>query len=75
MSDSKNVVSNKDKWLIAIITGLLFLLISSPFLYIMVNDLTSRVGVTVSSPSGCPTMNGLMIHAFVFAIIVRLLMR
>lgn len=67
--------ANKDKWVVSIMSGLLFLLIASPFLFSLVNDLMKPLGLTVSSPSGCPTTSGLLLHSVVFALVVRLLMR
>lgn len=73
--DCSKAVTSKDKWIISIISGLLFLLIASPFLFTTVNDITRRLGLIVSSASGCPTTSGLLLHSLVFVIIVRLLMR
>lgn len=67
--------TNKDKWLISIISGLLFLLVASPFLFTLVNDLTKRVGLAIATPAGCPNTYGLVLHSIVFALIVRLLMK
>jgi len=73
--DCNKHVTSKDKWIISIISGLLFLLIASPFLFTLVNDITKRVGLTVASASGCPTTSGLLLHALVFILITRILMR
>ena len=67
--------TSKDKWIVSIISGLLFLLVASPFLFSLVNDLTKHLGLVVASPSGCPTTAGLVLHAIVFTLIVRLMMR
>lgn len=72
---SPKLVTNHEKWLISAISGLLFLLVASPFLYSMVNELTKRVGLIVASPSGCPTTYGLLLHAVVFTLVVRLMMK
>jgi hypothetical protein len=57
------------------IAGLLFLLIASPFLYNVVNNLTSSFGLILADKNGCPNLGGLLVHAIVFMLIVRLLMR
>lgn len=67
--------TSKDKWIISIIGGLLFILISSPFLYDAVNSLTYPLGLKVADGEGCPTLAGLMIHTGVFTLITRVLMR
>ena len=65
----------KDKWIVSIIAGLLFLLIASPFLFSMVNNLTSSFGMTISSKEGCPNLGGLLLHSIIFMLVVKLLMR
>lgn len=64
----------KDKWIVAMIGGLLFLLMSSPFLYEAVDSLTSSFGLKIAS-DGCPNLGGLMLHSAAFAGVTRLLMR
>ncbi len=70
-----DLYTSKDKWIIAMIGGLLFLLISSPFLYEAVDSLTSAFGFKIASSYGCPNLGGLALHSVFFATIVRLLMR
>jgi len=67
--------TSKDKWVVAIIGGLLYLLIASPFLYDAFNRITKIVGLPIASPTGTPTVQGLVIHTLVFVLLVRLLMR
>lgn len=68
--------SNFDKWYLSLRTALLFFIVSSPFLYKFVNETLGKLfGFSVSTGSGCPTMNGLLLHTFVFAILLRSLMQ
>lgn len=67
--------SSKDKWIISVMGGLLFLVISSPFLYDIFNTLTSSIDMTISSNDGCPNTGGLILMTLFFIIIVRILMR
>ena len=62
-----------DKWRYSVYSALVFLLISNPYTYILVNKLLGNF-VKISSPNGCPTMAGLFIHAVVFAVIIRAMM-
>lgn len=62
--------TSKDKWIIALMGGLLFLLLASPFLF----SLTSSFGLPFAEGS-CPTVIGLLVHTILFTLIVRLLMR
>ena len=75
MAQCNKPYTSKDKWIVSIISGLLFLLIASPFLFKTVNSLTQSVGLTIASPFGCPNTAGLLLHSIVFILVVRLLMR
>lgn len=65
--------TSNQKWLIALIAGLLFLLIGSPFLYRAVDSLLRGL-VGPIAQNGCPTMLGLVLHAVVFLLVVRAIM-
>ncbi len=67
--------TSNDKWFISLVSALLFLLIASPFMYKLTDRLFSLVGLNIADSTGCPTMLGLGIHALVFLLIVRLLMK
>jgi hypothetical protein len=71
---AKSDISNKQKIKISVVSALLFLLISSPFLYKLVDGLLGKL-VQVADYNGCPTVAGLVIHAVVFGLIVYLLMQ
>jgi|TARA_B110000503_G_C7045949_1_gene370230 hypothetical protein len=65
--------TNMDKWKYTLITTVLFLIIVNPVTYKLVNSLLKRF-VKISSVDGCPTMAGILVHAFVFTIVLRMLM-
>lgn len=67
--------TSKDKWIVAMIGGLLFLLIGSPFLYEAVDSLTSSFGMKIANENGCPNLGGMILHSAVYMSVVRLLMR
>jgi hypothetical protein len=69
------MLSNNQKLSISLVTGLIFLIVSAPWTYQMVNKLTSKVGLKVALPDGCATTQGLVVHTLVFIAIVYLLMR
>jgi hypothetical protein len=74
--DGKNKVSELDeaqKWIIGAYSALLFALLASPFMYKLTNSLTEYLGFE-TSVDGCPHMSGLILHAVVFLLLVRLLM-
>lgn len=67
-------VSNTDKWIIAAIIGIIFILLASPFLFNLTNYVCRPLGVPTRNPQGKPTVAGLVIHGIIFVLIVRLLM-
>jgi len=70
---SQKELSEVDKWIISVMSALLFILISSPFMYKLTGALFSKFGLVIQE-NGCPNFIGLGIHSVVFAILVRLLM-
>lgn len=61
---------SEDKWKYSLYSAIVFLLISSPYTYMLMNNILSSF-VSISSSSGCPTMVGLLLHAIVFMLIIR----
>jgi hypothetical protein len=61
------------KWKYTIWTTILFLLIANPYTFKMVHKLLGKV-VYIANRDGCPTTSGLLVHAAVFALILRYLM-
>lgn len=66
--------TSNDKWTISIISGLLFLLVSSPYMFSLTNDITSRIGMDISNKVGCPNLAGLLLHASIYTVLIRILM-
>lgn len=72
----KKPYTSKDKWIVSILSGLLFFLLASPFMFDLTNGLTKLFGLrTVNIETRIPTIFGLTLHAFVYMVIVKLLMR
>ncbi len=72
----EKLYTNKDKWLVAVLAALLFLLIASPWAYRVTNSIFEGIGLkTAQTKDGCPTGTGQLIHGVVFLLIVRALMR
>lgn len=63
-----------DKWRYTIWTTIVFLLIVNPYTYQLTHKLFSGILGSISSPTGCPTMVGIGLHAVVFTLIVRYMM-
>lgn len=67
--------TSKDKWIVSVIAGVLFLIVASPFLFKVVNGLAGIFGISTADPAtGNPNILGLLIHSIVFVLVVRLLM-
>lgn len=67
--------TSKDKWMAAVIAAILFFILASPFLFGVTNSVLSVVGIHTTNVNGCPNLGGLILHAAIFVIIVRILMR
>lgn len=61
----------EQKLLISVMSALLFYIVANPETFKLVRRIA---GGWVSSPTGCPTMNGLVLHALVFLFITWALM-
>lgn len=73
--DMKKLSDDTQKWVISAVSAAIFLLIGSPFMY----DLTQRyiaqpLGLKFITAGGAVTITGLLVHALVFFLIVRLMM-
>lgn len=69
-----SLLDDSQKWRISVLSGLVFLLISSPLLYRLTGSLGECLGLSISSVSGCPTTLGLLLHTVVFVLVTKLLM-
>lgn len=88
MSDSPNLViiqkhqddagarvTGLDKFLISIIITIVFLIMSLPLVFKLTNKGTRLLGVKAVTDAGVPTVVGVIIHALIFFIVIRLLMQ
>lgn len=51
----------------ALVAGLMFFIISNPVVYKLVDGILGNLLGRISSPAGCPTTWGLIVHSAVFA--------
>ena len=63
-------LTNSEKWLYTLYTTIVFILVSNPFTYKLVNSILGNI----SDKKGCPTTFGFIVHTIVFTLILRLLM-
>lgn len=55
---------------LSVFTGLLFIVISSPAVYKLVDAVVNKIfKKNIADPSGCPKPSGLVLHAVVFALL------
>ena len=59
-------VDTRKKVMISMFAALIFLIISSPYMY----NLTNKIFLGKLAMNGCPTLLGLGVHTFVFFLIV-----
>jgi uncharacterized membrane protein len=68
-------ISNEKKWVISIISALIFVLIALPQTFQFTNSIFKQIfGIKTINYDGNPTTWGLVIHGAVFALITRGLM-
>jgi hypothetical protein len=72
-NNDSNSLDEGQKWIISLYCVILFLIIASPFMYKLTNSLTTLLGWE-TSVDGCPNLAGLILHAVVFGLLVRVLM-
>ncbi len=66
--------TSQQKWIIAVLAGVLFALISSNMMYGFTNKLFSGINVGPLYKTGGPTTTGLVIHTIVFILLIRLIL-
>jgi hypothetical protein len=71
---ANKTITQKEKLLISLLSGLMFLVVSSPLMYKLVNSITLRAGLDIET-GGCPNLKGLVLHSFVFVILVFIVMQ
>lgn len=67
--------TNRDKWIVAVLFGILFFILASPYMFKLTNSLVSTVGLYTTNVGGLPSLFGLIVHMIIFILMVRLLMK
>lgn len=62
-----------DKWRYTLYTTVIFLIVVNPATFLLVNGLLGSL-IKICDSKGCPTMNGILVHAVVFTLILRYMM-
>ena len=66
--------SNLDKWRISLFSVVLFLLVVSPITYKLTNKIFGKLLGKIADANGSPTWTGIILHAVVFMLLVRVSM-
>lgn len=74
MEEKKVEITTREKWILAILLAVLFLLLSAPPVFQAGNRFCSFISLSYIK-NGQVTGAGLIFHAVIFALLVRLLMR
>jgi len=68
-------LTEQSKWFISSIAALIFMVVASPFMFTLTEQIINRLGLEIETiTNGCPNLNGLLIHTVVFAILIRISM-
>lgn len=72
--DDELILDNTQKWILSLIAGLLFMIISFPAVYQFMDKCTkSSVKLSVAASNGCPNEYGLLFHGIVYILLFRLI--
>lgn len=66
-------LSEGKKWMIILVVGLLFFIVAAPFTFNFTSQIFNKLGWKLVV-NGAPTYTGIVIHAIVFMLLLRLLM-
>lgn len=55
---------------LVVVASVLFLIVSSPMVYRLVNSVTRMIGLRVADKAGCPNVTGLLVHTVVFGLLL-----
>ena len=69
-----NTLSSDKKWVVALYTALIFVLIFNPLTFKFVNYFTSAIGFPTATSKGRPNGWGLILHGVVLVLALRALM-
>ena len=67
-------VTNFDKWLISVVITIVFVIFMSSFMFSFSNSIFSKVRAPTINSYGKPTSIGILIHALIVLVLIRLLM-
>lgn len=67
-----------EKWIISVVSGILFFFVAHPKAYSLVQKLVQKTPLgsrlTIANDDGCPSNPGVFVHSIVFTLLVALTM-
>ena len=64
--------TNVEKWYFTLIGTIIFVIVTNPMTYVFINATIGKLlKIKLSDKIGCPSMQGLMLHTLVFALLLR----
>ena len=67
-------INSKEKWVIAAIIGVIFVIIASPLVFQLSDTIFGFIGWNTLKLNGKPTPFGWVLHTVLFILIIRILM-
>ena len=63
--------SSYTKWVISIFSAFIFILVIHPYTYLFTQKVFGGLLGKIAETNGCPTTRGLLLHTFVYIVLVR----
>ena len=63
--------SSYTKWVISIFSAFIFILVIHPYTYLFTQKVFGGLLGKIAETNGCPTTRGLLLHTFVYILLVR----
>ena len=68
--------TSRDKWVVSLMAGILFILFASPFFISALNGITSPlIGLDFMNQLSCPNIGGVVFAGILYMLLVRVLMK
>ena len=67
-------INSNEKWLIAVLLGIVFIILASPLVFALTDGIFGYVGWNTVKANGKPTSFGWTLHLIAFILIIRILM-
>ncbi|MFS8158623.1 MAG: hypothetical protein ACMG6E_00150 [Candidatus Roizmanbacteria bacterium] len=73
--EEQKEINNTEKWIIALLLGLIFFIVSHKLAFAISNSILSKIGLHTTNQRGNATGFGWTVHLIIFIALVRVLMK